>query len=146
MFEQIKQTQKKEINLKLKKSNNSTFVILIFEESNFRNIGRSTFGRSKLWSHPLLFMKWPISPSIFFGDFLSGEFFLGVLFSGYFSSGIFFQGTLFRGLFCRDPSICEISTGPHWQLCAKSINIDCTQLCLHIYCTLEQHLYFHMVQ
>ena len=31
----------------MEKSNNSTFVICIFEISKFRNIGRSTFGRSK---------------------------------------------------------------------------------------------------
>ena len=29
------------------KSNNSNFVILIFEISEFRDIGRSTFGHSK---------------------------------------------------------------------------------------------------
>ena len=33
----------------MKKSNNSNFIILIFEYSNYRNIGRSTFGRSKFW-------------------------------------------------------------------------------------------------
>ena len=33
--------------MKIKKSNNSSFVILILEVSNFRNIGHSTFGRSK---------------------------------------------------------------------------------------------------
>ena len=32
---------------KIEKLNNSTFVILIFEISKFRNIGRSTFGRFK---------------------------------------------------------------------------------------------------
>ena len=39
-------------NIFLKKSNNSTFVISIFEVSNFRNIGRCTFGRSKFWHPP----------------------------------------------------------------------------------------------
>ena len=34
---------------KKKKSNNSTFVISIFEVTNFRNIGRSTFRHSKFW-------------------------------------------------------------------------------------------------
>ena len=31
----------------MEKSNNSTFIIFIFEISKFRNIDRSTFGRSK---------------------------------------------------------------------------------------------------
>ena len=34
------------------KSNNSTFVISIFEALNFRNTGRSIFGRSKFWLPP----------------------------------------------------------------------------------------------
>ena len=34
-------------NSKIEKSNDSTFVISIFEVSNCRNIGLSTFGRSK---------------------------------------------------------------------------------------------------
>ena len=33
----------------MEKSNNSTFIIVIYEISKFRNIGRSTFGRSKLF-------------------------------------------------------------------------------------------------
>ena len=44
--------KKKRINSEIEKSNNSTFVISIFEVSNFRNIGRSTFGRSKFWPPP----------------------------------------------------------------------------------------------
>ena len=47
MFEKFEQTLKEKINTKIKKSNNSTLVISIFEVSNFRNIDRSTFGRSK---------------------------------------------------------------------------------------------------
>ena len=38
--------------LKIKKSNNSTFVILVFVVSNFRNIDRSTFSRYELWPQP----------------------------------------------------------------------------------------------
>ena len=34
-------------NWKIEKSNNSTFVILIFEILKSRNISRATFGRSK---------------------------------------------------------------------------------------------------
>ena len=36
-------------NSQIEKLNNSTFVILIFEISKFRNIGHSTFRRSKFW-------------------------------------------------------------------------------------------------
>ena len=36
----------------IEKSNYSSFVISIFEVSNFRNIGRYTFGRSKFWPPP----------------------------------------------------------------------------------------------
>ena len=36
-----------EINSEIKLSNNSSFVILIFVILKFRNIGRSTFRRSK---------------------------------------------------------------------------------------------------
>ena len=37
----------KTINSRIKQSNNSSFVILIFEISKLRNISRSTFRRSK---------------------------------------------------------------------------------------------------
>ena len=37
------------LNSKIKLSNNSSFVILIFAILKFRNIGRSTFPRSKFW-------------------------------------------------------------------------------------------------
>ena len=40
------------INSKIKLSNNSSFVILIFVIFIFRNIGRSTFRRSKFWPPP----------------------------------------------------------------------------------------------
>ena len=42
--------------MKIKKSNNSTFVILIFEVSIFRNIGRSKFAHSKFWLPPVVSM------------------------------------------------------------------------------------------
>ena len=38
------------INSKIKLSNNSPFVILIFTIWKFRSIGRSTFRRSKFWN------------------------------------------------------------------------------------------------
>ena len=41
------------INSKIKLSNNSSFVILIFVILKLRNIGRSTFRRSKFWPPPL---------------------------------------------------------------------------------------------
>ena len=37
------------IKSKIKLSNNSSFVILIFVNLKFQNIGRSTFCRSKFW-------------------------------------------------------------------------------------------------
>ena len=40
------------INSKIKLSNNSSFVILSFVIFKFRNIGRSTFLRSKFWAPP----------------------------------------------------------------------------------------------
>ena len=40
------------INSKIKLSNNSSFVILIFGIFKFRNIGRSTFRGSKFWPPP----------------------------------------------------------------------------------------------
>ena len=43
------------INSKIKLSNNSFFVILIFVILKFRNIGRSTFRRSKFSFPPLNF-------------------------------------------------------------------------------------------
>ena len=43
---------KNKINSKIKKSNDSSFVILRFEISKFSNIGRSTFGSSKCCSQP----------------------------------------------------------------------------------------------
>ena len=46
--QRIQTNVKLKINLKIKKSNNSTFVILIFEIPKFRKIGCSTFGRSKI--------------------------------------------------------------------------------------------------
>ena len=42
----------KKINSKIKLSNNSSYVILIFVILKFRNIGRSTFRRSKFWPPP----------------------------------------------------------------------------------------------
>ena len=47
--------RKKIFKIENNKSNNSTFIILIFEISKFRNIGRSTFGRSKFWPPPNFF-------------------------------------------------------------------------------------------
>ena len=40
------------INSKIKLSNNLSFIILIFVILKFRNIGRSTFRRSKCWPPP----------------------------------------------------------------------------------------------
>ena len=40
------------INSKIKLSNNSSFVILIFVILKFRNIGCSTLYRSKFWPPP----------------------------------------------------------------------------------------------
>ena len=40
------------INSKIKLSNNSSFIISIFEVSNFRNTGRSIFCRYKFWLPP----------------------------------------------------------------------------------------------
>ena len=42
----------KKINSIMKLSNNSSFVILIFEILKFRNIDRSTFRHSKFWHPP----------------------------------------------------------------------------------------------
>ena len=41
----------------IKLSNNSSFVILIFPIFKFRNIGRSTFLRSKFWFPPIAHFK-----------------------------------------------------------------------------------------
>ena len=41
----------------MEKSNNSNFVIFIFEISKFRNIGCSKFGRFKYWPPPANFNK-----------------------------------------------------------------------------------------
>ena len=43
--------------LEIKISNNSFFVILIFEILEFRNVGHSSFGRSKFWD-PTEFERW----------------------------------------------------------------------------------------
>ena len=40
------------LNSKIKLSNNSSFVILIFAILKFRNVGRSTFRHSKFWPPP----------------------------------------------------------------------------------------------
>ena len=42
----------------MEKSNNSIFVIFILEISKFRNIGRSTFDRSKCWLPPAITEHW----------------------------------------------------------------------------------------
>ena len=42
----------------LNQRKNSKFEI--FKISKFRNIGRSTFGRSKFWPRPLNFSRWPL--------------------------------------------------------------------------------------
>ena len=46
--ENLKKRKNKKINSKIKKSNNSTFVILIFEIFELRNIGRFKFGRRQV--------------------------------------------------------------------------------------------------
>ena len=51
--------------LENKKSNNSTFVILIFEISEFRNIGRFTFGRYKYWSPSKNSFLYPLNRNFF---------------------------------------------------------------------------------
>ena len=55
LFSQLEKLQKKNerINSKVKISNNSSFVIVIFAILEFRNIGHSTFSRSKFWPPPL---------------------------------------------------------------------------------------------
>ena len=50
-------SKKWKINLKIKLSNNSSFVILIFAILKFRNIGRSAFRRSKFWPSPEISKK-----------------------------------------------------------------------------------------
>ena len=45
---------REKINSKIKLSNNSCFVILIFVILKFRNIGRSTLRRFKFWPPPFL--------------------------------------------------------------------------------------------
>ena len=45
------------LNSKIKLSNHPSFVILIFAILIFRNIGRSTFRRSKFWPPPKIWIK-----------------------------------------------------------------------------------------
>ena len=61
MFTWFLKTEK--LNSKIKLSNNSFFVILIFAILKFRNIGRSTFYRSKFWLPPKSF--WKLSMGVF---------------------------------------------------------------------------------
>ena len=66
------------MNPKTKLSNNSSFFILIFAILKFRNIGRSTFLRSKIWPQPnnglQLLAPIAISFEMFEGRFASGSF------------------------------------------------------------------------
>ena len=56
-------------NEKIKLSNNSSFVILIFLILKFRNIGRFTFRRSEFWSPPC---KKPVSVQMALNSFWGG--------------------------------------------------------------------------
>ena len=60
----------------MKLSNNSSFVILIFEILKFRNIGRSTFRRSKFWPPPIIIItkNYKISPRIFYWIVINKKF------------------------------------------------------------------------
>ena len=53
------------LNSKIKLSNNSSFVILIFIILKFRNINHSTFRRSKIWPPPIRWIwRWTESSGI----------------------------------------------------------------------------------
>ena len=66
MFVELKKNVKIKKKFKIEKSNNSTFVIFIFEISKFRNIGRSTFIRRKLICVSTQSYQAYISPSLNF--------------------------------------------------------------------------------
>ena len=61
------------INSKIKLSNDSSFVILIFVILKFRNISRSTFHRFKFWPPPEKTMRTVSQIIIFFRSELWGK-------------------------------------------------------------------------
>ena len=89
------------LNYKIKWSNNSSFVILIFAILKFRNIDRSTFRRSKFWPPPRepFFQRTIFQGSFIHGDLFSQAFFSGTIFPMNFLSEDFFS----RGRFFRPP-------------------------------------------
>ena len=81
------------LNSKIKLSNNSSFVILIFAILKFRNIGRSTFRRSKIWL-PSLFFRGSFFRALFFHGTCFRQLFIHVYLPGDFLSGTFFPRTV----------------------------------------------------